>query len=114
MLMWKRGEKKFIAVGEQVIDDSSRAKLENSSDGQIGNYLVITTAEPEDGGDYTCQVSSAKRMAITHRVKVRGKPAAEINRIACLKMHRKCLSLLSRLGREGFEAFNSAFITRLL
>ena len=72
MLLWKRGEKDFIAVGDTITGDYSRAKLVNSSDGQIGNYLVITTAEPEDGGDYTCQVSSAKRMAITHRVRVRG------------------------------------------
>ena len=76
MLMWTRGQpssKAFIAVGDQVLDDTSRAKLESSSDGQIGNHLVITTAEPEDGGDYSCRLSSAKTMAITHRVKVRGK-----------------------------------------
>jgi len=80
VLMWKRGEKDYIAIGEHLQGGNPRFKLMHSKEkGKTGNRLVISLAEPQDAGDYICEMSSAKKIAITHHVRVRVAPQVRAN-----------------------------------
>jgi hypothetical protein len=73
VLIWRKG-KEILALGEQVINKNDpRLKLESEKDGKNGNTLVISLAEPEDEGEYTCQISSNKPTELMHNIRVRGR-----------------------------------------
>ena len=38
-----------------------------------GNTLVISLAEPDDAGEYTCQISASRPTELRHSVQIRGK-----------------------------------------
>ena len=68
--MWKKG-KDMIAVGSRIFDTSdTRVKLEETEN---GNTLVISLAEPDDAGEYSCQISASRPIELRHSVRVRGK-----------------------------------------
>ena len=70
VILWKKGVD-IVAVGKQIINKNDlRVKLENETN---GNTLVISLAEVEDAGEYTCQISSSKPTELKHHIKVRGK-----------------------------------------
>ncbi len=68
MLMWKKGDT-FLTVGAQVIDRSGRLSLES---GPNGNVLIVSLAEEEDAGNYTCQISTYQPSELRHQVRIRG------------------------------------------
>ena len=49
--------------------EDGRTKVEANSN---GNLLVISLAEAEDGGEYTCQLSALNTVELKHTVRVRG------------------------------------------
>ncbi len=70
--MWKRGPD-FLTLNDRFLlkNDDPRFKLERE-EGR-GNTLVISLAEPDDAGEYICQVSSADRPTeLKHVVRIRG------------------------------------------
>ena len=70
VLMWKKG-KEMIATGDYMYDNSdARIKLEKMEN---GNTLVISLAEPDDAGEYSCQISASRPMELRHSVRIRGK-----------------------------------------
>ena len=57
-------------VGDTVTgSEDGRTKVEANSN---GNLLVISLAEAEDGGEYTCQLSALNTVELKHTVRVRG------------------------------------------
>jgi len=77
VLMWKRG-KDIVSLGDKLMkDEDPRVKLVK---GEHGNTLVISLAEPEDAGEYICQVSTnTKTPEIRHMVRVRVAPEIRPN-----------------------------------
>ena len=70
VLLWKKG-KDIVAVGSQLINkEDNRVKLEETEN---GNTLVISLAEPDDAGEYTCQISASRPTELRHSVQIRGK-----------------------------------------
>ena len=70
VLMWKKG-KDMIALGDRLYDTSdARLKLEKA---ESGNTLVISLAEPDDAGEYSCQISASRPLVQKHSVSIRGK-----------------------------------------
>ena len=70
VIIWKKGDD-IVALGSQIIKkDDLRVKLEETEN---GNTLVISLAEPEDEGTYTCQISANKPTELKHNIKIRGK-----------------------------------------
>ena len=70
VLIWKKGTN-LIALNNKLISNSdSRMKLETL---EKGNLLIISLAEPQDAGDYTCQISdNDKPTEQRHFIKIRG------------------------------------------
>jgi len=71
VLIWKKGQN-LIALNNKLISTAdSRMKLETLEN---GNMLIISLAEPQDAGDYTCLVSdNNKPTEQRHSIKIRGK-----------------------------------------
>ena len=70
VLMWKKG-KDMIALGDRMMGNrGARFRLEKSEN---GNTLVISLAEPDDAGEYSCQISASRPMELRHSVSIRGK-----------------------------------------
>lgn len=67
-ILWKKGET-VLSVGDQIID--TRVSLEKSSQ---GNTLVLRLVTGADTGDYTCTVSAANPIFLTHSLTVRERP----------------------------------------
>uniref|UniRef100_A0A0K2T4S6 Uncharacterized protein n=1 Tax=Lepeophtheirus salmonis TaxID=72036 RepID=A0A0K2T4S6_LEPSM len=73
VLLWKKGEQ-ILAVSKQIIDNQSdRIKLVQDENDN-GNTLVISDAQPEDVGDYSCQVSAYNPKELKHSIRIRVKP----------------------------------------
>jgi len=71
VLMWKKG-KDMIALGDRLYDTSdARLKLEKA---ESGNTLVISLAEPDDAGEYSCQISASRPLVQKHSVSIRVAP----------------------------------------
>lgn len=71
VLLWKKG-KDIVAVGSQLINkEDNRVKLEETEN---GNTLVISLAEPDDAGEYTCQISASRPTELRHSVQIRVAP----------------------------------------
>ena len=85
-MLWKKGDT-ILAVGKQLmVKDDPRFKLEESEN---GNTLVISLAEPTDGGDYLCQISAHnKPTELRHSVRVRGRTIYELL-LLFLQIHPK-------------------------
>ena len=70
VLMWKKG-KDMIALGDRMMGNRGAGfRLEKSEN---GNTLVISLAEPDDAGEYSCQISASRPMELRHSVSIRGK-----------------------------------------
>jgi len=71
VLMWKKG-KDMIALGDRMMGNrGARFRLEKSEN---GNTLVISLAEPDDAGEYSCQISASRPMELRHSVSIRVAP----------------------------------------
>jgi len=68
VMLWKKNGD-IITVANQIIDKRVRLEQEKK-----GNYLVISQSGPEDGGEYTCQISAFYPTELTHTVRIRTKP----------------------------------------
>ena len=60
--------KRFLEI--YLSQDDPRKKLQEEEN---GNILIISNAEAEDAGDYTCKVSASKPVEVEHKVRIRGK-----------------------------------------
>lgn len=70
VVMWKKGDK-IVTVGKQVVAEKTRYQLTQEDN---GNSLVISLAEEDDAGQYTCEISSFKPRKLVHSVKIRVRP----------------------------------------
>jgi len=78
VILWKKktaAGKTILTVGDTVTgSEDGRTKVEANSN---GNLLVISLAEAEDGGEYTCQLSALNTVELKHTVRVRVQPVVE-------------------------------------
>jgi len=62
----------MLTLNDRVVSEDKRVKLQ-TTDGDAGNTLVISLAEPSDAGAYVCTVSATEHTTLTHNVAIRGK-----------------------------------------
>jgi hypothetical protein len=69
VLIWNKGDQ-MIALNNKLTRPDSRMKMETLEN---GNLLIISLAEPQDAGNYTCLISdSPKPTEQRHSIKIRG------------------------------------------
>ena len=75
VILWKRvRDDTIMALGEQVLTETDRIKVEIDRDGpNKGSTLVIPLAEEKDAGQYVCEMANSEQKKLKHTVQIRGK-----------------------------------------
>jgi hypothetical protein len=69
VLIWRHGNR-ILAVGKQIITDRQKYRLDAN---ELGNTLVVSLAEEQDAGNYSCQISSYNPSFLNHSITIRSK-----------------------------------------